>query len=217
MKRWAALAPLAVSACADKAEPAPPSAAPTALVASASAPASAAPAAPVVRLQVPSSAEWPRVVFAPMKIAYRRAPSLVEEPATMTQEAKARFGADAWSLSTRTKTGVELHVTELGPKADHDRKRWFAELLDGAAPGEVLFDDGDAVVKRARLLGAKTRDGTPRLAASHLEVAACKRLGETDYCVAVTGSVDLAMSKPALTDEQAMEVVAVMRSLERTK
>jgi hypothetical protein len=205
-------------ACGQKAEPAASGATATAEVAaSAGASASAAAAAPVARLEVPASDKWPRVVFAPMKIAYRRPPSLIEEPGTMTQEAKARFGPEAWSMSTRTKGGVELHVTELGAKAGQDRKAWFAELLAAAVPGEVLFDDADAIVKRARLLGTKAKDGSPRLADSHFEVAACKRLGESDYCAAVTGSVDLAMSKPPLTELEAMELVALVRSLERTK
>jgi hypothetical protein len=168
-----------------------------------------------VRLDVPSSAGWPRVVFAPMKFAYRRSPSLVEDPGTMTQEAAPRFGAQAWSMATRTKAGVELQLTELGPKAPHDRKAWFAELRRGTVAGEVLFDDADAIVKRARVMGAHAKDGSPRLSESHLELAACKALGETDYCMLVTGTVDLAMGKPALTEETAMELVALMRSLER--
>jgi hypothetical protein len=199
------------TACGDQTEPAPATAAPTT-----SASVAAVPAAPTSHLpEAPSSSDWPLVYFAPMKIAYRRAPSMVAAEPTMTQDAATLWSSEIWSLSTELKTGVAIHIVELGPKSKHDRASWLKTMQEGALPGEILSAESDVVVKRSRVLGKKARDGTPALSDTHLDFAVCKKLGDTDYCLHVNGGVDLAMGKPALGPEEAIDMVVVVRSLER--
>lgn len=206
---------LCLLGCGTKAEPSATSAtaAPPAATQSAPAP----PAAPVVAPEVPSSASWPSVAFAPMKISFRRAPSLAEAVPEMTQDAAARWGSQVWSMSTATKQGVAIAVAELGKGAAHDRKRLLDEMKEGAVAGEILLQDDSAVVKRSRVIGKKSKDGTPQLSETHVDLVACKKVGDSDFCSFVAGGVDLSLGRPGLSVEEAMEVVAFVRSIERTK
>ncbi|MBL9021164.1 MAG: hypothetical protein JNL21_03140 [Myxococcales bacterium] len=203
---------LALVACGTKAEPTKSSAAAPPPPASSPAPALAETAP---RPTLPSSATWPEVAFASMKISFRRAPSLVEDAPAMTQDAAARWGSQIWSMSTKTKSGVDIAVAELGKGAAHDRKRLLDDMRLGAVPQEVVFEDDSAVVKRSRVLGKKSRDGAPQLSDTHVDLAACKKLGDSDFCSYVAGGVDLSLGRPGLSVEEAMEVVAFVRSIER--
>lgn len=205
---------LALVACGTKAEPTKSSAAAPPPAASSPAPAPA-PAETAPRPTLPSSATWPEVAFASMKISFRRAPSLVEDAPAMTQDAAARWGSQIWSMSTKTKSGVDIAVAELGKGAAHDRKRLLDDMRLGAVPQEVVFEDDSAVVKRSRVLGKKSRDGAPQLSDTHVDLAACKKLGDSDFCSYVAGGVDLSLGRPGLSVEEAMEIVAFVRSIER--
>lgn len=204
---------LGVAACSTKAEPV--DAAPSAQQVVAS-PSSSSPAqASAPRPSLPASREWPEVAFAPMKISFRRPPSLVEDAPAMTQDAAARWGSQIWSLSTRTRSGLDVSVAELGKDSGHDRKRLLDEMRAGTVDGEILFEDDAAVVKRSRVIGKKARDGGPQLSDTHVDLAVCRKVGDSDFCSYVAGAVNLSLGRPGLSIEQAMELVAFVRSIER--
>ncbi|NUO48356.1 MAG: hypothetical protein HOV80_05820 [Polyangiaceae bacterium] len=133
----------------------------------------------------------------------------------MTEDSAARWGTQVWSMSTELKSGTSVQIFELGPKSKHDRAAWFKELRGTPVAGEILSEDRDALLKRSRVIGKKTHEGAPELSGTHIDFAACKKLGENDYCLFVDGSVDLALGKPGLEPDQAVELLVVVRSLER--
>ena len=195
-----------LAACGDKA-----GGAPTAAASSSSAPVGSA-----LRMVAPPTTEWQRAVFFPMHIAFLRPPSLVTDEPEMTQEAAARWGPEIWSMSTKNKNGVGVHLSEVGAKAKQDRATWLKELKEGAVTGEVLLSTPDALIKRTRVLGKKSADGGPLLSETHLDVGVCKKLEEIDYCLHVSGTADMALDRPGLTPTEALELVSMVRSLERS-
>jgi hypothetical protein len=180
------------------------------------APSAPAPAASALAMVPPPTTEWERVVFVPMHIAFRRPPSLITDEPEMTQEAAARWGPEIWSMSTKDKDGVGVHLSEVGAKAKQDRATWLKELKEGAVPGEVLLSTDDALIKRTRVLGKKSADGGPLLSDTHLDVGVCKKLEEVDYCLHVSGTADMALGRPGLAPKEALELVSMVRSLERS-
>ncbi len=207
----AILAACSIAACSDRgSQPVPSSASPP--------PVSSAAATSAVKASLPDlprADAWPLVYFEPMKITFRRAPSMVTTEPAMTEDAAARWGTQVWSMSTELKSGTTVQIFELGPKSKHDRTGWFKELRQGTIAGEVLLEERDAFIKKSRVIGKKTREGAPQLSETHIDFAACKKLGDSDYCLFVDGSVDLAMSKPGLEPDQAVDLLVVVRSLER--
>ncbi len=134
----------------------------------------------------------------------------------MTQDAAALWNAEVWSMSSETKGGVDVHLSEHPPGGKSDTQKFLREFRAAAVPGELTLDAPDAVIKRSRVLGRKDGD-KPVLSDTHHDVGVCKRLGDTDYCVHVAGAVHLALGKPGLSRDESLELVAMVRSLERAK
>lgn len=199
-------------ACSDRGSEATPSAAsPPPPEASSATTAMAKPALP----ELPRADSWPLVYFEPMKITFRRAPSMVTTEPAMTEDASARWGGQVWSMSTELKSGTAVQIFELGPKSKHDRAAWFKEMKEGAVAGEILSEDRDRLLKKSRVIGKKTREGAPELSETHIDFAACKKLDDNDYCLFIDGSVDLAMGRPGLAPDHALDLLVVVKSLER--
>lgn len=181
--------------------------------------ASAAPSAVAtglpVKLELPKTDPWPQVVFPAMKVTFKRAPCLAPDEPSFQSASGPPWNREVWSMTVKTKSGVEINFSELGKDLVARREEWWKEQTDGLIPGEALFRESELLVKRARIMGKKTEGDLPELSKEAVDVAACKKLDETWYCVDVAGDVQLAMAKPTITDEEAMQLVAMLRSLER--
>lgn len=189
--------------------------APTASSAPVPAASSAAPVAE--KLSVPDTQYWDVTKFEPMKLSFRRPPTPALGAGEMISGAGAgRTGEQIWGMSTKTDTGVEIVLLELGPQANHDREKFLGELRAGASPGEIVFDEEDAVLKKARVLGTKSADRAVGLSETHADLRACKKLGDTSYCFDLKGTVDIALGRPGLPAKEAVKLIGLVRSLEKT-
>lgn len=197
---------LASPGCSDKAPPAPTSTAPP-ITTSAKAVASSPQA------HVPSASGWPLITFGEMKLSYRQPPFIANGQAMIAGAQAGKEGEKTWGMSVKTTGGIDLVLLEL-KIASAERSRWLADFKANAALGEVVFADADAVVKRARIVGTKS-GAAPALSATHVDMRACKRLGETEYCFDIDGAVELALGRPGIDASSAMDLVAMVRSLER--
>jgi hypothetical protein len=162
---------------------------------------------------VPSASAWTQVSFDEMKLSYRRPPMLAEGQTMIAGAQAGKDGDKVWGMAVKTNAGIDLVLLELkisGP----ERARWLADFKADAIAGEVVFANADAVVKHARVVGKKAGD-TPALSTTHVDMRACKRLGESEYCFDVDGAVELALGRPGLDPSSAMDLVAMVRSLER--
>lgn len=202
---------LFLAGCGEDKPPAPAAAPPKSASAAASVVATGLP----VKLDLPKTDPWPQVVFPAMKVTFKRAPCLLPEEPTFQSSSGPPWNREVWSMTVKTKGGVEINFSELGKDVAARREEWKKEQLEGLVPGEVLFQEPDAVVKRSRVMGKKTEADLPELSKDAVDLAACKKLEETWYCVDVSGDVQLAMAKPTITDEEAMQLLAMLHSLER--
>ncbi|MBL8743049.1 MAG: hypothetical protein JNK04_18195, partial [Myxococcales bacterium] len=162
---------------------------------------------------VPSASAWTEVTFPEMKLVYRRPPLLAEGQSMIAGAQAGKAGDQVWGMAVKTTAGLDLVLLEL-KIGSPERAKWLADFKADTSPGEVVFADGDAVVKRARVVGTKTGDA-PVLSTTHVDMRACKRLGESEYCFDIDGAVELALGRPGLDPASAMELVALVRSLER--
>ncbi len=197
---------LTFPSCSDKAAPAPASVAPP-VQSSAKAVASSPQA------HVPSASGWHLVTFGEMKLSYRRPPLLADGQTMIAGAQAGKEGEKTWGMAVKTKAGIDLVLLEL-KIGSPERARWLADFKAGAAAGEVMFSDADAVVKRARVVGTKSGDA-PALSTTHVDMRACKRLGEAEYCFDIDGAVELALGRPGVDPSSAMDLVSMVRSLER--
>jgi len=202
----ASMALLSLTACADHAPPAPGSGAPP--VASSAKAVASSPQA-----HVPSASAWAQVSFGEMKLSYRRPPMLVEGQTMISGAQAGKAGDQVWGMAVKSNAGVDLVLLELkisGP----DRAKWLADFKADTIAGEVVFADADAVVKRSRIVGKKAGEA-PALSTTHVDMRACKRLDESEYCFDVDGAVELALGRPGVDPSSALDLVAMVRSLER--
>jgi hypothetical protein len=195
-----------IAACSEQAPPAPGSVAPPAA-------SSLKPAASAPQAHVPSSSGWALVTFPEMKLAYRRPPLLAEGQSMIAGAQAGKGGEQVWGMAVKTAAGLDLVLLEL-KMAGPERARWLADFRTGAIADEVVFADADAVVKRSRIVGKKAGDA-PALSSTHVDMRACKRLGESEYCFDIDGGVELALGRPGIDSAAAMDLVAMVRTLER--
>jgi hypothetical protein len=193
--------------CSDQVPPAPSSGAPP-LASSAKTSASSPQA------HVPSATAWTQVTFAEMKLSYRRPPMLAEGQSMIAGAQAGKEGDKIWGMAVKTGAGVDLVLLELKLQSP-ERAKWLADFKANAIAGEIVFADGDAVVKRSREVGKKEGASAPALSNTHVDMRACKRLGESEYCFDVDGAVELALGRPGIDPASAMDLVAMVRSLER--
>jgi hypothetical protein len=197
---------LGSTGCSDKAAPAPPSGAPPLT-------SSAKPLASAPQAHVPSSSAWPLVTFGEMKLSYRRPPLLADGQSMIAGAQGGKEGEKTWGMAVKTTAGMDLVLLEL-KIGSPERARWLADFKAGAVPGEIVFADADAVVKRARIVGTSA-GAAPALSTTHVDLRACKRLGETEYCFDIDGAVELALGRPGIDPSSAMDLVSMVRSVER--
>ncbi len=165
---------------------------------------------------IPSSTSWKRGSFPEMKLAYQLPPCLEKATPAMISGARPGVGNEStWGLSAKTAAGLDIVLVELGKDAKHDRASWLKDFKEGATKGEVMVDADDAVVKRSRVMGRKTAADLPYLSDDSIDLRVCKKLGESDYCLELVGTVTLALNKPGVTIDEGTELVAWVRSLER--
>jgi len=168
------------------------------------------------RLRVPRSSSWPQTNFAQMKLSYRMPPTLVPDAPAMISGAQAgKQGEQVWGMSVKTSTGLDLVLLELKTTSD-ERARWLADFKATAGAGEIVLDEPDAVLKRSRILGKKADDASPALSTTHLDLRACKQIAEVAYCFDIDGAVELALARPGINLDEASDLIAMVRSVERS-
>lgn len=204
---FALAAVLAALSCSDKTAPAPGSAPPP-MASSAKAIASSPQA------HVPSASAWTEVTFDEMKLNYRRPPMLAEGQSMIAGAQAGKEGDKVWGMAVKSTAGVDLVLLEL-KISSAERAKWLADFKADAIAGEIVFADADAVVKRSREVGKKEGASEPTLSNTHVDMRACKRLGESEYCFDVDGAVELALGRPGVDPSSALDLVAMVRSLGR--
>lgn len=173
---------------------------------------------PLTQLELPKTDGWKDQAFAPMKVTFKRAPCLAPDEPSFQPATAPPWNREVWSMTLKTTGGVEVMISELGKDLAARREEWFKEQTGAQlVPGELVFQDESAIVKRARVMGKKSAGELPELSKEAANLAACKKLDETFYCIDLSGDVQLAMAKATVTPEDAMQLLAMLRSLQRPK